>query len=202
MDRLKLGDEVLSVDQNGAATWEKIYFFGDKIKDVSRDFVVIKTESGKELRLTADHFIPVSQDELWSSVKMTRGGDVKANDIVWIMDSNTKIEPTRVLDTKTMIDFGVYNPYTMNGQIVVDGVVASAHSRWIFDAIWPDSWISPSWLPTIYQAIFAPIRAWYQLQPELFEAVDRAYPNGFDVFGHLSLGDLVKTIWTAAHATQ
>jgi hypothetical protein len=199
MDQLKLGDEVLSVDTNGTPTWEKIYFFGDKIKDVSRNFVSIKTESGSELRLTADHFIPVSSDEIWSHAKMIRGGDVKADDFVWTMDKTSKkIESSRVVSTSVQLDFGVYNPYTMNGQIVVDGVVASSHSRWILDSVWPDSLIDSSWLPSIYQTIFAPIRWWYQLQPELFAAVDRAYPQGFDVFGHLSLGDLVKIIFNEA----
>lgn len=45
---------------------------------------------------------------------------------------------------------GVFNPYTLSGTIVVDDVVASAHSDWLLDDICPEKYVGS--LPAIYQA--------------------------------------------------
>ena len=40
-----------------------------------------------------------------------------------------------VVAVRTKVDVGAFNPLTMNGTIVVDGVVASAHSDWFLDGL-------------------------------------------------------------------
>merc|ERR1712129_130027 len=54
-----------------------------------------------------------------------------------------------------------YNPYTVTGTIIVDGVVASTHSSWILDAWVPDAYTKH--LPDVYQALFWPGRVLYRL---------------------------------------
>lgn len=44
---------------------------------------------------------------------------------------------------------GLFNPFTMSGDIVVNGVLASAHSDWLLDAVMPNAWAHR--LPAIYQ---------------------------------------------------
>lgn len=56
---------------------------------------------------------------------------------------------------------GVYNPFTMSGTIVVDGVVASVRSEWFLDAITPDP--LARYLPCLYQALLWPARVLYHL---------------------------------------
>ena len=51
-----------------------------------------------------------------------------------------------------------YNPYTLSGTIVVDGVVASCHSSWILDGLAP-----PRVLAKVYQRLFVVPRAAYKL---------------------------------------
>lgn len=48
-----------------------------------------------------------------------------------------------------------------NGFIVVEGVLASAHSEFILDGITPRSWVHL--LPSIYQAMLKPVTALYNV---------------------------------------
>ena len=45
---------------------------------------------------------------------------------------------------------GLYNPFTIGGDIVVNGVLASSHSDWFLDGVTPDAWAHH--LPRVYQA--------------------------------------------------
>jgi hypothetical protein len=54
---------------------------------------------------------------------------------------------------------GLFNPYTLSGSIVVDGVAASCHSSSALDGIFELMGIS---IPGGYQAAFAPVRALYR----------------------------------------
>jgi hypothetical protein len=55
--------------------------------------------------------------------------------------------------------WGLYNPFTLSGDLVVNGVLASAHSDWFLDRVMPQSYVSS--IPAIYQAAMAPMRATY-----------------------------------------
>ena len=54
-----------------------------------------------------------------------------------------------VASTAKITKRGLYNPYTLSGTIVVDGIVASCHSSWILDGLLPPRVAAP-----VYQALF------------------------------------------------
>ena len=50
----------------------------------------------------------------------------------------------------TTVGKGLYNPLTLSGTILVNGMVASVHSDWFLDAAFDALDIS-GWLPSAYQ---------------------------------------------------
>ena len=72
-----------------------------------------------------------------------------------------------VVSVTTSTKRGLYNPYTLSGSIVVDGVVASCHSSWILDGVLP-----PRVAAEVYQRLFVVPRLAYKiLGPEGMDAV-------------------------------
>jgi hedgehog protein len=55
---------------------------------------------------------------------------------------------------------GLYNPFTLSGTIVVNGVVASSHSDWFLDSFF-QFFNLVHWLPAAYQLVLFPVRMLY-----------------------------------------
>jgi hypothetical protein len=75
---------------------------------------------------------------------------------------------------------GLYNPYTLSGTILVNGVVASSHSYWFADAAFDALGLPPAWLPGLYQAMLAPARLLFwalgsQAYTELYDQMDASF---------------------------
>ena len=63
--------------------------------------------------------------------------DVAVGDELYYFDG-AALETSRVRATAEVTKSGLFNPYTLSGSIVVDGVAASCHSSWILDGVaWP-----------------------------------------------------------------
>jgi hypothetical protein len=82
-----------------------------------------------------------------------------------------------VCSSERVIVKGLYAPYTLGGTIIVNGVVASSHSRWIADNAFDALGLPAAWLPRIYQALMAPARLLFwamgsDAYVEMYEKVD------------------------------
>jgi len=165
MSDLRVGDRVRSVDGAGKPIFDDVYFFGHADKSQSNVFVSLQLSgSDASLQLSQKHFLPTcpKQGEPcdWSDHMHAYAQEIQAGDYVWIAtDGETKLRS--VLSTSLVMKDGLYNPYTLSGKIVVNGVIASAHSDWVLDA-WTPAWMS-QYLPGIYQILFLPGRLLYQL---------------------------------------
>ena len=60
--------------------------------------------------------------------------DVRPGDQLHYLDGAAFRSSTVRITTETT-KTGLYNPYTLSGSIVVDGVAASCHSSWILDGV-------------------------------------------------------------------
>ncbi len=169
MDELSLGDQVLT-----EAGFEAVFLFGEREGTKLARFVVITTAT-HQIQMTPDHFIPVkSQDKM----RMKRAMDVTSGDAISVQQDGKQMA-TAITSVSTIFDQGLYNPYTPSGSIIVNGVLASVHSRWILDDVC-DALGCVEHLPWLYQWVFRPIRffCWFVGLfggPAAFEAVDNFF---------------------------
>lgn len=157
MDELAIGDRVLTLDPaTGKPAFSDIYMFGHQDASTRAPYVHVGTESGTELRLTADHYVAVAgPDGSWAGRVTLPGGQVTTNHSVWVTSLGAAPRLERVVYVSVRADTGLFNPYTLNGIIVVDGVVASAHSSSVLDGVFNRLGVS---IPDGYQVQAA--RVW------------------------------------------
>ena len=92
-------------------------------------FVELVLESDAKLSLTPDHYVAAND-------KLIYAKDVRVGDSISYVD-NGAFKSGAVVSTTRSSKRGLYNPYTLSGTIVVDGVAASCHSSWILDGLLP-----------------------------------------------------------------
>lgn len=91
-----------------------------------------------------------------------RAQDVRVGDRMWATEgSSASLVEVVVTSISEVQKQGLYNPYTMGGTIVVNGVVASTHSEWFLDNAFELLALPLHWLPAVYQAILWPVRMLY-----------------------------------------
>jgi len=155
MKELQIGDKVRS----GASSFSEVYLFSHKMRTVQANFVEVTTEAGPQLQLSPKHFIHVSQRCDDTSEQM-HAEDLQPGMCVFIANDALQLSP--IVSVKLVRSEGLYNPFTMDGNIIVDGVLVSSHSEWFLDGI-ADQFGITGLLPSVYQAVLAPARYMYYL---------------------------------------
>ena len=155
ISHLEVGDNVLTVSRMGTVIFEEIYLLGHKDFHSIGVFLQIHTLSNATLRLTHDHQISFTS-QLDKAPKYGPAAAVKVGDYVHVVSKDNRIVYlSKVTVVEEIFAQGYFNPYTMQGNIVVDGVVASCHSSFVLDNLFNRMGIS---IPAGYQAVFAPLR--------------------------------------------
>lgn len=85
----------------------------------------------------------------WSGMRNLPAGDVAPGMFVWLA-AKGQVEADRVVGVALAPARGLFNPYTLGGTIVVDGVLASAHSSSFLDGLFAGLGLD---IPTAYQVI-------------------------------------------------
>lgn len=114
---LQIGDMVLSDE---AGTYSKFYSKGHYDETKSTEFLRIVTElTAKPIELTPSHMVFKASSDLPAPAHSIKVGDVL----------ETTNGPSKVKSIRKITRKGLFNPLTLSGTIVVDGVVSSAHSE-------------------------------------------------------------------------
>lgn len=160
MRDVQIGDRVQVVRADGTLGFDDVYLMTHHDAVASRPYVELTLDSGRRLRLSPRHFIPVASAVAtrWEDAVVRGADEVMPGDSVWYRDDAGGLRSAKVTGTATLVATGAFNPLTLGGTIVVDGVAASAHSDWFLDG-----WVSAATQATAYQALFAPVRALYAL---------------------------------------
>ena len=91
-----------------------------------------------------------------------RAEDIKAGMCLTTLSGQAPGTIQKILTAEIVLKKGVFNPFTLTGDLVVNGVVASSHSEWFLDSI-AESLGLVHLLPTVYQAVLAPARGLYHM---------------------------------------
>lgn len=131
---VSIGDRV----HVGHGRFSDVFMWTHKVADVVSAFVEIRAASGASLRLSPGHYLFVSGE-------LVAARAVQPGDIVTLGDGRADT----VTGVKRVRSSGLYNPQTVDGRIVVDGLLASTFTTAVE--------------PALAHALLAPVRAAYAL---------------------------------------
>lgn len=133
MDALKVGDRVLT----SSGVFSEVFMFTHRLSEQAHSFVRLDTAAGSSLRLTAGHY-------LYANGARVAAAAVRVGDELELADGSA----SRVVRVGREDGLGLFNPQTVTGDIVVDGVRASTFTTAVE--------------PSAAQALLAPLRAAYE----------------------------------------
>lgn len=120
MDSVVVGDRV----HVGGGKYSEVFFFTHKQKLASYEFIDLLTDTRESISLTPGHYLYVNGH-------LTAAGMVKLGDQLRRGDGNV----VNVVRVEKTIREGLYNPQTIHGDIVVDGIVASTFTTAVQPAL-------------------------------------------------------------------
>ncbi len=133
MDEVEIGDRVLV----GDGSYSEVFMFTHRDESVTSEFIEIIEESGSRLQLTQSHY-------LYAGNSLKAAGSVKIGDSLRLSDGSR----SNVKRLRKVINTGLYNPQTCQGDIVVNGIIASTYTTTVH--------------PSSAHSLLAPLRAAYQ----------------------------------------
>ena len=139
MADLAVGDKVLT--HNGVYT--EVFMFSHRLEEASYNFIELKTAT-TTLAITPNHYLYVNGN-------LREAQYVSAGDSVTL--ASGKLD--KVLSVGRVKKDGIFNPHTLQGDIVVDGVLTSTYTS--------------AFSPTLAHVVLAPLRGLYQLGVDIFK---------------------------------
>jgi hypothetical protein len=113
MHELAVGDSV----KVGAGGYSRVFLFTHKLSDVPNTYVVLRTASGASLSLTKGHYI-------YANSVLVAASSVRVGDVLRLGDGS--VSPVTMVGARA--GAGLFNPQTLHGDVVVDGVVSSTYT--------------------------------------------------------------------------
>lgn len=120
MEDLSIGDRVAV--RNGR--FSPVFMFTHKLSDTEHAFVTLRTASGARLALTAGHY-------LYANGALVAAGGVRVGDELALGGGGS----SAVVAVRRATARGLYNPQTVAGDVVVDGVLASTYTTAVEPAL-------------------------------------------------------------------
>jgi len=126
MKDLKVGDEVLTVNKHNEITYDVVYGFLHREVSTTAPFLEIHLENGQRLTLTEKHMLYKSGDG--DDATVVPAYKLSPGDSVFVV-SGPSMEIQKVSSINETEKTGIFAPVTFNGNIVVDGVLASCYAE-------------------------------------------------------------------------
>jgi len=129
MDEVVPGDKVKAVASDGSLVFSEVLMFLDRSPKEVRRYVTLKTEEGRSLKLTPTHLVYAGDrwcDEL-SCMRATFAGLVEEGQAVMVEEEEVLVARL-VEEVSSTTELGVFAPLTREGNLVVEGVLASSYA--------------------------------------------------------------------------
>jgi Hint module len=127
MDALEVGDNV----RVAGGAYSTVFGFTHRDAGVRAEFIHMATERGERVQATAGHYLRVNG-------VLVAAGAVRIGDAL----ENADGLRTRVTHIRKAFGLGLYNPQTLDGEIVVDGILASTYTTAVEPAM-AHAWLTP-----------------------------------------------------------
>lgn len=127
MSHLSVGDRV----HVGYGSYSDVFLFTHHINDVYSIFINVSVESNASIVLSPTHFIPVSG-------RLRAARVLKKGDMIKLGNGKSDF----VVSIERVFMRGLHNPQTLDGHIVVDGILASTYTQTV-DPIVATSLLAP-----------------------------------------------------------
>ncbi|XP_071848064.1 uncharacterized protein [Apostichopus japonicus] len=122
ISNVRVDDEILVFDENGQLFYDKVYLISHARKDENITYVRLQTSSGKDLRISQGHLLPVGS--LGSNVAAK---DASLGNVIFTLQDGVMM-PDKVTSVTYELCRGAYCPMTIYGTIVVNDVAASCYT--------------------------------------------------------------------------
>lgn len=97
----------------------------------SNRYVRLVSDGGRALTATFGHMVPVCKGARQGCVReIEQVEDINVGDGVWVVDGEAE-RVAKVVSRERIEAQGLYNPQTMHGDIVVDGVLSTCYTKYI-----------------------------------------------------------------------
>jgi desert hedgehog len=147
MAELEIGDKV----RVGAFEYSAVFMFTHRLRNVTSQFIDIRTASGHNLLISPGHHVFVNND-------ISPARLIEVGDTVRLAVGETTVTQTRLVEK-----VGLYNPQTLHGNILVDGLLATTYTETIS--------------PGVAHAVLAPLRVLYSLFGFSSSLLERGVPE-------------------------
>lgn len=127
MKDLHTGEKVLSKTVDGVPVFSEVIMFLDKNSQKQATFIHIETEDHFSLEITDKHLIYVSKTNYSDDFSSAYAEEVQVGQFVLVSNSTNNFIPSKVVALTKKTSSGVYAPLTIEGNIVVDGVLTSCY---------------------------------------------------------------------------
>ena len=124
---MRVGDRILTINRLGQKVFSDVVYVPHGINDEPTTFTTLTMESGRDVKMTSNHFLPAGSCEVAVglasvSLPIVTAGQVKVGDCV-----QTVSGVEQVVSIEKVAGKGVYTVVAMEELIVVNGIVATPY---------------------------------------------------------------------------
>ena len=119
ISEVRVGDRVLSVNGQGEAVYSDVISIPHGPNNIPTTFAQIGTESGRDLKMTLNHFLPAGACAL-STLPLVTASQIAVGDCVQTVSGREHVVSVGKVEAR-----GIYTIIAMEELIVVNGIVAT-----------------------------------------------------------------------------